>query len=123
MKLADLSPRLRRERVTVALEFTLRGLTAPADTTEIVAAVAEHLASSELEIISRIVLSLAPGYPQAQKSSAVWRKYGREFHRWVWSPERKQLDSDPLVRCPTCNSRQFPTAIADDHCPECIWSV
>lgn len=86
MRLEDLSSRLRRERIAFALKVALQDLKAPAPTMDVVRMIAARLETDELQLIGRIIVSMAPAIPQAHQSSATFKRYGREMRPWVWSP-------------------------------------
>lgn len=88
MRLSDYSSAKRRETVILALSFVLQDLKAPASTYEVSEAIAARLEDpSARQLIGRVLMSIAPSIPQAQASSATFRKFGREMRRWVWSPK------------------------------------
>lgn len=99
MRLADMSNRLRRERVIFALDVALQDLTAPASTMDVARMIAARLETDELPVIGRIIVSLAAAIPQAQQTTATFRRYGKEMRPWVWSPKPMRgvtLPVDPM---------------------------
>ena len=87
MRLADLSNRLRRERVIFALDVALQDLRQPAGTREVVKMICARLGTSEERLVGRIIVSLAPSIPQARQASETFKRYGREMRPWIWSPK------------------------------------
>lgn len=115
MRLADLSSAKRREVVALALDFTLQDLKAPADTFTVAGMIAKRLGTDEARAIGRILVSMAPSLPQADRG-ASFARYGRIMQRWSWKPKgagptprRAQPADDwsiePAPACETCGSR------------------
>ena len=102
MHLADLSTRLRRERIIFALNVALQDITQPASTADIVKMVAHRLEAEGPEnarIIAReLVRNVAPRIPQAQQGAAGFHRYGRDFHPWIWSPKRSLAKTGAVVQ-------------------------
>ena len=53
--------------------------------------IAARLETTEHDVISRTLISLAPTIPQAQKSSTTFKRYGREMRPWIWSPKHAKV--------------------------------
>lgn len=98
MRLGDLSVRKRRDTVTLALEFVLQDLTAPASTAEVVEALCKRLdvGADEKSGLARVVVSLAPLFTrEAKRSAATAGRYGKTWHPWIWSPRRSATPAAP----------------------------
>lgn len=96
MHLADLSSRLRRLHVMNMLAVALQDITAPTPTIEIARMIARRLDTNEVQLIGRIIVSMAPHMPQARKGSTTFRQYGREMRPWIWSPMASKVAA-PVV--------------------------
>lgn len=107
MILADLHPRLRRHKVTEALEAALRQIEGPTSTSDLVKRISVILGTpKETTAIARLVGQLAPEHPSAKETGETFVKYGRTMKRREWFPSharrtnksRVELDPDELAR-------------------------
>lgn len=87
--LFDLAPRIRRQKVSGAILAALAGVASPMSTYELVDAIAAPLRTTtrkDKANLARLVVSLAPDFPDnAKRSSVSVRRYGKEMRPWVWS--------------------------------------
>lgn len=107
MILADLHPRVRRHKVTEALEAALRQIEGPTSTSELVKHIAVILGTpKETTGIARLVGELAPSHANAKETGETFQKYGRTMKRREWFPSharrtnksRVELDPEELER-------------------------
>lgn len=86
MILSELKASARRAAVELALPGVLKGLIVPVGTAEVVERVCRALDTKERALVSRTLVALAPTIPEAGRSSATFKRYGRTMTRLVWSP-------------------------------------
>lgn len=107
MILADLHPRLRRHKVSEALEAALRQIEEPTSTSALVKRVSVILGTpKETAGIARLIGELAPEHPSAKETGETFVKYGRTMKRREWLPShvkrtnksRVELDPEELER-------------------------
>jgi hypothetical protein len=88
MSLHDLAWRVRRVKVSVALEIALRQLQGPASTYQLAESVASLLgAADEATLVARDLQKLAPLLPSyAARGPEKSDKYGTR-RPWIWNPK------------------------------------
>ena len=118
MHLADLSSRLRRLHVMNMLAVALQDITAPTPTIEIARMIARRLDTNEIQLIGRIIVSMAPHMPQAQKGSSTFRQYGREMRPWIWSPMASKVAAPVVAAEPTDMEKYLAWCEAEGRDPD-----
>lgn len=107
MTLADLHPRLRRHKVSEALEAALRQIEGPTTTSELVKRISVILGTpKETTGIARLVGELAQSHASSYLTGETFTKYGRTMRRREWLPShtkrtnksRVELDPEELAR-------------------------
>lgn len=123
MILADLHPRLRRHKVSEAMEAALRQIEGPTSTSDLVKRVSVILGTpKETSGIARLIGELATEHPCARETGETFQKYGRTMKRREWLPShakrtnksRVELDPDELAR---------RRAVVAAHAAEEEWTV
>lgn len=87
-RFANLSPKIRRDKVHTALEGVVRQLLDPTPTGEIVARVAAFLGLDKAEqfLAARVIVELSRTHPQSRLTGETFQKYGRTMQRREWVP-------------------------------------
>lgn len=107
MTLADLHPRLRRHKVSEALEAALRQIEGPTSTSDLVKRISVILGTpKETTGIARLVGELAQDHASSHLTGETFMKYGRTMRRREWLPShakrtnksRVELDPEELAR-------------------------
>lgn len=95
-QLTDLAPRVRVERVRLALNGVLRQITVSTPTSEIVKRVSDFLGiatNPERTLVARDIMKLSKGHPCARQTAEEFVKYGRTMKRWEWLPSHSNRTS------------------------------
>lgn len=103
MILADLHPRLRRHKVSEALEAALRQIEGPTSTSDLVKRISVILGTpKETTGIARLVGELAQAHPNAKETGETFVKYGRTMKRREWLPSHARgkggISAEELAR-------------------------
>lgn len=94
-KLADLNARARGERIDMALDIIVRGLSAPTPTIDVANAVCKALGATsktERDVVSRAIVKAAPAHPKAYQTGDSFVMYGRTMRRWAWGPKPARIE-------------------------------
>lgn len=123
-QLRDLHPRLRREKVTDALNGVLRQLDGPEKTSDVVRRVAElmGLDKKDQHLAARYIVELAPSHPLSRLTGDSFVKYGKTMQRREWLPSHKQPQPNTPVRL-SDGERERRRAIIAEHDQEDEWTV
>lgn len=87
MRFRELAPKVRRERIRVAVDGVLRQADVPVSTGELVKLVTQFLdAKDDQDWIARFIVDLAKEHENARQTGDTFVKYGRTMRRWEWLP-------------------------------------
>lgn len=112
--LSDLSTAKRREVVILACRFALQDEAGECSTYDLAKVIAARLETREVELIGRILASIASKVPQARRG-AEFQKYGRTMQRWIWTGGKKP--AGPLAS-QHASVEDDGTAAYEAHCRE-----
>ncbi len=124
VSLRDLHPKVRREKVTDALNGVLRLLEGPTGTGEVVARVATlmGLDKADQNLAARYIVELAPKHPLSRLTGDTFVKYGKTMNRREWLPSHAQAQPNSPVRL-SDGERERRRAIIAEHDAEDEWTV
>lgn len=123
MILADLHPRLRRHKVSEALEAALRQIEGPTSTSDLVKRISVILGTpKETTGIARLVGELASAHPNAHETGETFVKYGRTMKRREWLPSHAKRTSKSRVELPPEELARRRAVVAS-HIEADEWSV
>lgn len=90
MKLADLTPRVRRERIMLAVEGILGQIAEPISTAELVKRVAAFLKTEEpgAYVAKELQKATPTGHPARKPTGETFVKYGKTMNRYEWFPSK-----------------------------------
>lgn len=99
-KLRELHPKVRREKVTDALNGVLRGLDGPTPTGDVVKAIADFMGldREDQNLAARYVLELAATHPMSRLTGESFVKYGKTMQRREWLPSHVQPAANAPIR-------------------------
>jgi hypothetical protein len=122
MKLSDLTGRVRREKISDALEIILRQLTGTATTAEIVKRIADALGvpKTELPMIAKIVVSIGTDHRLCRLTGETFERYGKTMQRREWLPSHRKPAKNAPVRLSDGELARRKAAIAEAEDP---WTV
>jgi hypothetical protein len=120
MRLADYTPRVRRDKVAVALAAALRKIEAPTPTSEIVNEVCATLDTNEVRAVAAILDVIKREHPQARQTGETFERYGKKMQRWEWLPSHKR--THPRLTAEELERRRAKIA-ADEATDEDPWTV
>lgn len=98
--LRELHPKVRREKVTDALNGVLRQLEGPTGTGEVVRRVAllMGLDRADQNLAARYIVELAASHPMSRLTGESFVKYGKTMNRREWLPSHAQPAHNAPVR-------------------------
>lgn len=120
MRLRDYTPRVRKEKVTIALAAALRTIEVPTPTAAVVAEVCAILAlSDETREVAYILDAIKRTHPQARETGETFQRYGKTMTRWEWLPSHKRT----RTLSPEEIARRRAKIAADEAEEEDPWTV
>lgn len=124
-KLMDLHPRIRREKVTDALNGVLRQLEEPTNTGEVVKRVAAFMGldKDEQNIAARYVVELAPKHLMSRLTGESFVKYGRTMQRREWLPSHTQPAQNAPIRLSDGERARRRAVIAEHEAQDDEWTI
>lgn len=122
--LRDLHPKVRRAKVTDALNGVLRQLDGPTGTGEVVRRVAVFMGldRADQNLAARYVVELATTHPMSRLTGDTFVKYGRTMNRREWLPSHVQPAPNAPIRL-TDGERARRRAEIAKHDAEDEWTV
>jgi hypothetical protein len=98
--LRELHPKVRRQKVTDALNGVLRQLEGPEGTGEVVRRVAilMGLSPADQNLAARYIVELAATHPMSRLTGETFVKYGRTMQRREWLPSHAQPGQNAPIR-------------------------
>jgi hypothetical protein len=122
MKLSDLTGRVRREKISDALEIVLRQIVTTATTSEIVTKVGDALGvpKGELPIIAKIVVQIGTGHRLCRLTGETFERYGKTMQRREWLPSHAKPRRNAPIRLSDGEIARRRAAIEEAEDP---WTV
>lgn len=123
-RLRELHPRVRRQKVTDALNGVLRQLDGPEKASSVVKRVAEFMGLNEADqnLAARYIGELAPSHPMSRLTGETFVKYGKTMNRREWLPSHAQPASNAPLRLSDGERARRRAEIAK-HEAEDDWTV
>lgn len=122
--LRELHPKVRRAKVTDALNGVLRQLEGPTGTGEVVRRVAllMGLDKADQNLAARLIVELAPAHPLSRLTGETFVKYGKTMNRREWLPSHAQSAPNAPIRLSDGERARRRAEIAK-HDEEDEWTV
>lgn len=105
----------RRWLVEQALPLVLAGVPSPIPTGPLVDMLARWLNTSKTADIAKLLMSLAPTYPQASHTGPTFKRFGRVNRGWLWLPLPQYVAPSPPVSSPSPALPPVSPALPDYH--------
>lgn len=119
MRLLDYTPRVRKEKVAIALAAALRKIEEPTPMAGVVAEVCAILDTKESREVAYILDALKRTHAHARQTGEVFKRYGKEMQRWEWLPSHKR--THPKLSAEELERRR--AKIAADEAENDPWTV
>lgn len=124
MSLRDLHPKVRRQKVTDALNGVLRQLDAPESTGEVVrrVGVLMGLSPTDQNLAARYIVELAATHPMSRLTGETFVKYGKTMNRREWLPSHAQPAPNAPLRLSDGERARRRAKIAQQEAED-EWSI